>query len=141
MMPPPPGQYQPNQFQNQQPVSGAQYNQQTGLYDQNQLQQQQFQQPQQQQKMDLDQVPSPIEVMDQNNAKFGSGRQFDTNEAGKVPPLTSADFVCRDGGNCNPRFMRASMYSVPSNADLLKQSKLPLVLSLTPFAELRAEEV
>lgn len=90
--------------------------------------------------MDLDQIPNPIEVMLHNNSKY-SGEIFETNDAGKMPPLISTDFVCKDAGNCNPRFIRSSIYSVPSNADLMKQSKLPLVINLTPFAELRPEEV
>jgi protein transport protein SEC24 len=135
-----PGMYQPGMGMAYQPGQPQmQYNnqQQPQMYDQ---QQQQMQQ-QQQQKMDLDQVPNPIEVMEQNNSKYGSGRVFETNEAGKVPPLNSTDFICSDLGNCNPRFIRSSMYSVPTNPDLMKQSKLPLVLNLTPFAEIRTEEV
>ena len=57
-----------------------------------------------------------------------------------MPPLTNTDFICRDQGNCNPKFIRSSMYSIPANPDLLKQSKLPIVLNLTPFSELRNEE-
>ena len=97
-------------------------------------------QEQQQPKMDMDQIPNPIEVMNVNNSKYGSGESFETNEAGKMPPLITTDFVCKDMGNCNPRFMRSTVYSVPSNPDLLKQSKMPIALNLTPFAELRAEE-
>lgn len=99
--------------------------------------------PQQQQqpasRMDMDQMPNPIEVMNVNTLKYGGG-VFETNEPGKLPPLTSTDFICRDFGNCNPRFMRSSVYSVPANPDLIKQSKMPIALALTPFAELRKEE-
>ncbi|RNA12491.1 transport Sec24C-like isoform X1, partial [Brachionus plicatilis] len=98
-----------------------------------------YEQQQAQQKMDMDQIPNPIEVMQANESKFG-GQFFETNESGKMPPLTTTNFTCKDMGNCNPRFIRSSMYSVPNNADLLKQSKLPLVLSLTPFADLAEGE-
>ena len=124
------------------------------MIDVGQYQQQQQQQPgapqyqdqqgggQQQQRMDKDQIPNPIEVAQANTAKYGGGGElFETNEAGKIPPLVTTDFICKDGGNCNPRFMRSSIYAVPTNPDLLKQSKLPLVLSLTPFAQLRPGEV
>ena len=97
-------------------------------------------QDQQQPKMDMDQIPNPIEVMNFNNSKFGSGEIFETNEAGKMPPLITTDFICKDMGNSNPRFVRSTCYSVPSNPELLKQSKLPIALSITPFAELRVEE-
>jgi protein transport protein SEC24 len=91
-------------------------------------------------RMDMDQMPNPIEVMQANNSKFG-GDIFETNESGKLPPLTSTDFITKDSGNCNPRFIRSSIYSVPANPDILKQSKLPFVLNLTPFAELKNDEV
>ena len=89
--------------------------------------------------MDMDQIPNPIEVMHVNSSKYG-GQVFETNEPGKMPPLTSTDFICKDAGNCNPKFIRSSIYSVPANPDLLKQSKLQIVLCVSPFAELRSEE-
>ena len=131
--------YMPGQQQQQPPYMPGQPGQPGMMMQQNQ-QQQMYEQQQSQQKMDLDQVPSPIEVMEVNNSKFGNGAVFETNEAGKMPPLTSTDFVCKDLGNSNPRFIRSTLYSVPSNPDLLKQSKIPFVLNLTPFAELRPEE-
>lgn len=103
---------------------------------------QNLQQPQQQQqRMDVDQIPNPIEVAQANAAKYAGGEVFESNEAGKIPPLVTTEFVCKDGGNCNPRFMRSTIYSVPNNPDLLKQSKLPFVLALTPFAQLKNGEV
>jgi len=123
MPPPQQQQQQQQQFQQQQPYPNAQFDQQA-----------------QGPKMDLDQIPNPIEVANSNNTK-NAGEPFDTNEAGKIPPLITTDFVCRDSGNCNPRFIRSSVYSVPANPDLLKQSKMPLVINLTPFAELHKEEI
>ncbi len=87
----------------------------------------------------MDQIPNPIEVMNVNSSKY-AGEVFETNEPGKMPPLTSTDFICKDMGNCNPRFIRSSVYSIPANPDLIKQSKLPMVLCLSPFAEIRSEE-
>lgn len=75
------------------------------------------------------------------NSSKHTGEVFETNETGKIPPLVSTEFVCKDAGNCNPRFIRSTIYSVPSNPDLLKQSKLPFVIALTPFAQLRPEEL
>ena len=46
--------------------------------------------------MDMDQIPNPIEVMNFNNSKFGGGEVFETNEAGKMPPLITTDFICKD---------------------------------------------
>ena len=57
-----------------------------------------------------------------------------------APPLSTTDFICRDEGNCNPRFVRSSLYNVPTTADLQKQVGLPFVLSVQPFARLHPDD-
>ncbi|KAF4523589.1 hypothetical protein B566_EDAN016232, partial [Ephemera danica] len=77
------------------------------------------QQPQQSRRLDPEQMPSPIQVMlEDQKAKLGP---FVTNQRGQVPPLVTTTFVTRDEGNANPRFIRASMYSVPATIDMMKQ--------------------
>jgi len=44
-----------------------------------------------------------------------------SNQTGEVPPLVTTDFIAEDSGNCNPRFIRSSLYSVPVSGDILKQ--------------------
>lgn len=66
-----------------------------------------------------------------------SGFTYQPSVTGVAPPLSTTDFVCRDdssGGNCNPRFVRSSLYAVPTTSDLQKQIGLPFVLSIQPFA-------
>ena len=62
-------------------------------------------QDQQQPKMNMEKIPNPIEVMNFNNSKFGSSEIFETNEVGKMPSLITTDFICKDMGNANPRFV------------------------------------
>lgn len=109
-----PPQYQPP-FPGQQPSYPGQYQQ------------------QQQKQLDPDQMPSPIQVMadDQQNR----GGVFVTNEKGLVPPLVTTDFVVDDKGNASPRYIRSSLYSVPVTADLLKQTAMPFCLVISPMAE------
>lgn len=72
------------------------------------------------------------------------------------PPLTSTEFYAQDMGmaetcdtlsrsitlgNCNPKFIRSSLYAVPQNQDMLKSSQLPLTLAVTPIAALTSHEV
>jgi hypothetical protein len=131
-------QFQPQTGYNQQQQQPPQFNNQQQQFNNDQ---QQFQQQQQQNnKMDLDLIPNPIEVMQANKTKYG-GSVFETNESGKVPPLSSTDFICKDMGNCNPAFIRSTTYSVPSNPDLIKQSKVPIALAINPFAQLKEQEV
>jgi len=89
-----------------------------------------------QSRIDPDAIPNPIDVMQVNSAK--SSGIFRTNEPGALPPLVTTEFECRDEGNCNPRFIRSTCYSVPMNTDLVKHSKVPIALSCTPFAKLKA---
>jgi protein transport protein SEC24 len=49
---------------------------------------------------------------------------FCTNQRGLVPPLVTTNFITQDQGNCSPRYMRASMYSVPATIDMMKQVQI-----------------
>ena len=52
----------------------------------------------------------------------GNGGYFDTKDKGAPPPLVTTNFVTRDYGNASPRFMRSTMYYVPSSEDMRKQT-------------------
>ncbi|XP_067008422.2 protein transport protein Sec24C [Anabrus simplex] len=95
-------------------------------------------QPQQPRRLDPDQMPSPIQVMqdDQHNR---SG-VFYTNQKGLVPPLVTTNFVTQDQGNSGPRFIRSSMYNVPATIDMMKQTAVPFGLVVSPLARLADEE-
>lgn len=95
-------------------------------------------QPPQQKRLDPDQMPSPIQVIE-DDKKTRSG-VFQTNARGSVPPLVTTNFTTQDQGNSNPRFIRSTMYNVPCTADMLKSSHIPFALSLSPFAELGPQE-
>lgn len=49
------------------------------------------------------------------------GETFLTNQPGLVPPLVTTNFTVEDEGNCSPRFIRSTMYSVPCTIDMMKQ--------------------
>lgn len=60
-----------------------------------------------------------------------------TNQKGLVPPLVTTNFIVQDQGNASPRYIRSTIYTVPTTADILKQSHVPFALILSPMA--RAE--
>ncbi|XP_060519788.1 protein transport protein Sec24C isoform X2 [Cylas formicarius] len=97
------------------------------------------QQPQQQQKrLDPDQMPSPIQVtQDDQNTRSGV---FVTAERGTVPPLVTTNFIVQDQGNASPRFIRSSMYNVPISQDIMKQTAVPFSLVISPMARTMDEE-
>merc|ERR1719336_2934630 len=87
----------------------------------------------QRQGLNPDNMPNPIQVMKDDQAAH-QGQEFCTNEKGKVPPLVTTRFLTRDQGNTGPRLMRSTMYSVPDNPDMKKQTGVPLGLVMSPLA-------
>ena len=104
----------------------------TGGYQQGMQQQQQ----QQARRLDPDHMPSPIQViLDDQRARGGV---FVTNQKGLIPPLVTTKFTVQDQGNASPRFIRSTMYTVPTTTDIMKQTSVPFGLILSPMA--RVEE-
>jgi len=56
------------------------------------------------------------------------GGVFQTNQKGLLPPLVTTKFSVDDQGNVGPRYVRSTMYSVPSQPDMLKQTAIPFAL-------------
>jgi len=74
------------------------------------------------------QIPSPT-TMDHNRiTKYNTS----TNQ---TPPSVCAPFLAIDDGNCNPRYMRSTLYTVPITSDLLSTSKIPFGVLIQPLAE------
>jgi protein transport protein SEC24 len=116
---------------------------------------------QQARRLDPDQMPSAIQVMEDD--KRSRSGPFATNQKGLVPPLVTTPFVTQDQGNSGPRFVRSSMYryainnnknfhvfspfyieiclfSVPALPDMMKQTAVPFGLVISPFAQLEEGE-
>ncbi|XP_014674591.1 PREDICTED: protein transport protein Sec24C-like [Priapulus caudatus] len=92
----------------------------------------------QQRRLDPDQMPSPIQVYEDDRRNRAG--VFATGPRGQVPPLVTSEFMTQDQGNSGPRLMRASVYSVPCTADMCKQSQVPIVLNVCPFARQHPQE-
>ncbi|XP_014484007.1 PREDICTED: protein transport protein Sec24C isoform X2 [Dinoponera quadriceps] len=90
--------------------------------------------PQQARRLDPEQMPSPIQVIqDDQRARGGV---FITNQRGLVPPLVTTDFITQDQGNASPRYVRSTMYTVPTTADIVKQTNVPFGLVISPMARI-----
>ncbi|CAL1266343.1 unnamed protein product [Larinioides sclopetarius] len=97
-----------------------------------------LQQQQQPRKLDLDQMPSTVQFRDEDK-KLRSG-YFTTDVKGQLPPLVTTDFTVQDRGMCSPRFIRSSLYCLPNNSDVLKQTALPFAITISPLASLHEGE-
>ncbi|GAA29645.2 protein transport protein SEC24 [Clonorchis sinensis] len=84
-------------------------------------------------------LPSEWRKVIESNRTQCSGPFF-TNQRSVLPPLVTTDFSCRDEGNCNPRFIRSSLYAVPTTSDLMKTVGIPFTLTISPFASLHADD-
>jgi protein transport protein SEC24 len=56
-----------------------------------------------------------------------------------LPPATSS-FMAVDNGNCSPRFMRATMYTVPTTHTVRMETGVPFGVVCTPMADVRNGE-
>ena len=81
-------------------------------------------------RIDPSQIPRP------SYAPPAGPVHFDTRVVGvsPPPPPASAAFCARDTGNCNPRYMRATVHAVPTTSDLHTTSGLPLAVLVQPLA-------
>ncbi|KZC10745.1 PREDICTED: protein transport protein Sec24C [Dufourea novaeangliae] len=95
-------------------------------------------QPQQARRLDPDQMPSPIQVIEDDQDVRGG--VFITNQKGLVPPLVTTRFVTQDQGNASPRYIRSTMYTVPTTADIIKQTSVPFALIVSPMARIAENE-
>ncbi|UJR33555.1 hypothetical protein I4U23_020996 [Adineta vaga] len=90
-------------------------------------------------RIDPEMLPNVIHVLEQSQEKIQE--PFTTNAPGLLPPLVGTDFICQDQGSCNPRLMRSTTYAVPNTAEMVKQSQIPIALSISPLADLRTDEL
>lgn len=95
-------------------------------------------QTQQVKRLDPDHMPSPIQVIEDD--QHVKGGVFVTNQNGLVPPLVTTKFVTQDQGNASPRYIRSTMYTVPTTADILKQTNVPFALIISPMARIEEGE-
>nr|CDI55375.1 related to Protein transport protein Sec24C [Melanopsichium pennsylvanicum 4] len=89
-------------------------------------------------KIDPDQIPSPVEMQDADQDFFDK-EWFATCGRGGMP-LSTTSFAAVDQGNCSPKHLRLTTYSMPATDELATTSQLPLAVLLQPFAQLRPDE-
>uniref|UniRef100_A0A1I7YG39 Protein transport protein Sec24C n=1 Tax=Steinernema glaseri TaxID=37863 RepID=A0A1I7YG39_9BILA len=90
-------------------------------------------------RLDPNAMPSVIQVVeDDRSSRTG---MFPTGyPTAEPPPLVTTTFVAQDQGNCNPKFMRSTLYAVPQNQDMIKQSQIPFSVAISPFADILPNE-
>ena len=91
-----------------------------------------------QQRVDPDQIPSVPRSRDAA-AEFYQDNIYPTMEQ-HLPPPATIPFVSHDQGNSAPKFARLTLNQIPSSADILASTSLPLGLVLQPLAQLQDGE-
>lgn len=90
-------------------------------------------------RVDPDQIPS-VPMSRDAIAQYYLKNVYPTFEH-HTPPPASVSFVAYDQGNSSPKFTRLTMNSIPSTADALHSTGLPLGLLLQPLASLQPGEL
>jgi protein transport protein SEC24 len=52
-----------------------------------------------------------------------------------LPPAATTLFTVDDRGSCSPKFMRSTLYQVPTTKEMMAQSQLPFSVVLQPFTD------
>jgi protein transport protein SEC24 len=89
-------------------------------------------------RIDPDQIPSPVKEREKDQIEY-IGTAFPTSSR-TLPPLPTTYFRAIDEGNCLPKFMRSTLYSVPVAGDLLSTCSVPFGVVIQPLADLSPEE-
>ncbi|KAJ2800784.1 COPII coat Sec23p-Sfb3p heterodimer component [Coemansia guatemalensis] len=89
-------------------------------------------------RIDPTQMPTPISVHT-HDQEIHNEKPYSTALKTNIP-MASTNFTAIDDGNCNPRFVRLTMYSVPHTAELLRASHMPLGMVVQPLADLAPTE-
>lgn len=90
-------------------------------------------------KVDPEQIPSVPRSRD-TPAQYYLERVYPTMEHHLAPPAL-VPFVAYDQGNSSPKFARLTLNSIPSSAQALAATSLPLGLVLQPLAPLQEGEL
>lgn len=90
-------------------------------------------------RVDPDQIPSVPRSRDAI-AQYYLKNIYPTFEH-HLPPPATVPFVAFDQGNASPKFARLTMNNIPSTADALHSTGLPLGLLLQPLAPLQPGEL
>lgn len=144
---------QPPQYYGQRPLNQPMQQQyygqpQLNQYDTHQMMNQQAQQPPKQ--LNPDSIPSVIQVIQDDKDKFYNAEMtYYTSVPSDSPPneTTINDVNLNNGrtlkvidrGCSRPNHMRSSIYHVPVNEDMLKNTSIPFNIVIKPFDEFEIE--
>lgn len=91
-------------------------------------------------RIDPNQIPSPVQNQVRDEELYQQpGYYYGTCTKDSLP-LVSTDFKTLDQGNCNPRFMRATLNDVPQTNELVRETGLPFGLVIQPLALTHPED-
>lgn len=85
-----------------------------------------------------DMIPSAVDARSQDRDAFAHSPFYTGTRT--IPPLSTSVFRAIDQGASNPRFIRSSLYSVPTSDELLKGCGLPFGVVIQPLADLAHDE-
>ncbi|RCH80112.1 COPII coat Sec23p-Sfb3p heterodimer component, partial [Rhizopus stolonifer] len=86
-------------------------------------------------RIDPNQIPSPIQMQQKDEALYADpDYYYGTCNTEQPLPLASTPFRVLDQGNCNPRFMRSTLQTIPQDHNLVRDTGLPFGLVLQPLA-------
>lgn len=90
-------------------------------------------------KIDPNQIPSPVNLQALDEQHYAR-RDYSTMSR-EIPPLATTNFTAIDYGNCNPRYMRSTLYNIPMSEEMLNMTRIPFGILSQPLANIKDTEV
>ncbi|CAD6890891.1 unnamed protein product [Tilletia laevis] len=89
-------------------------------------------------KISQEQTPSPVKAQDADQEDFDKEWYFTLGRGGL--PRSTTDFGAVDQGNCSPKYMRVTTYSMPASDEIASATQIPIAVMVQPFAQQRHDE-
>lgn len=89
-------------------------------------------------KLDPEQIPSTAAHFAEDEYRWTQESYITTGE--QPVPLSASEYHAIDQGNSTPRYLRPTIYAIPSNADLQSMTHVPFGIHITPLAQQPLEE-
>ncbi|KAG8810772.1 COPII coat Sec23p-Sfb3p heterodimer component, partial [Serendipita sp. 399] len=89
-------------------------------------------------KLDPEQIPSTAIQFSTDENRWSKEAYLTVGD--QPVPLSATEYHAIDQGNSTPRFLRPTIYAIPSSSDLQSTTHVPLGIHVTPLAQQAPEE-
>jgi protein transport protein SEC24 len=92
-------------------------------------------------RLDPRTLPNPTKIQQpKHKVIYSVAHSNDLAHQPTAPPFAHHKYISSDRGSCTPRFMRSTIYNIPTTKDILNTSHIPLGVAVQPLADVGFDE-